>query len=229
METIGIINGDELFLNSLSSKELNNVVFQNKQIRTNDCEPFLGYILVNKIDTDFKSLIVFLLKIRNDEKTLIWIFSERKFTYEEETILMKLEANITLSGQSDLELLVFSIKNLLSWTDKTKMIKKTEEDSGDILDEKIFLDVRSRSLLIYDEEIELTNTEYLLLDKLLEQSNSVVTYESLSKEIDGPEEEDARLRVSNIIFHIRRKLKKNKFVEIKNVRSKGYRLVINQF
>lgn len=229
METISIINGDEQFLTSLSSKELNNIDFQCEQESGSDNEAHLGYILVNKMETDFKSLIVLLLKVKSYEKSIVWVFSERKLSQEEETILMKLEANIILSAQSDIEVLAFSIKNFLSWVDTTQVNDETTGTIKNTSDEKIFLDIRSRSLMIYDEEIELTNTEYLLFAKLLDGNDSVVTYESLSEEIDGPEDEDARLRVSNIIFHIRKKLKKNKFVEIKNIRSRGYRLVINYF
>lgn len=229
MEIIGVINGDEKFLDCLSSKELENVVFQAEQKSNDDSETYLGHILVNEVETDFNSLIVWLLKIRNYEKSLIWIFSERKLTQEEETILMKLGANITLSEQIDLEALIFSIKNLLSWMDKVQMNEKIEGMIKNTTNEKIFLDIGSRSLMVYDEEVELTNTEYLLLAKLLDGGESVVTYESLSEEIDGPKDEDARLRVSNIVFHIRKKLKKNRYVDIKNVRSRGYRLVINYF
>ena len=229
METIGVINGDEQFLTSLSSKELDNVVFQSEQESSSGNEAYLGYILVNKMETDFKSLIVLLLKVKSYEKSVVWVFSERKITQEEETILMKLEANIILSEQSDVEVLTFSIKNFLSWAGKVQIDQEIVGPIKNTSNEKIFLDIQSRSLMIYDEEIELTNTEYLLFVKLLDGNDSVVTYESLSEEINGPEDEDVRIRVSNIIFRIRKKLKKNKFVEIKNIRSRGYRLVINCF
>lgn len=229
MPTISIINGDELFLNTMRCEELDNIVFQRASKENENNTTYLGYILVNKVETDFNYLVALLLDQEKYKESIIWFFSERKLTEQEQNILLHLEVNFILSNQSDVTFLKRSIVNLISWLHRFKLAKKLE--TGKVIekhDERVVLDIANRSLVISDEEIQLTNKEYLLMSKLFNSLGRTVSYKELNKAIGGQDDSNMKLRVSNPIFRIRKKINKNPNVVIDNISSRGYRLRINQ-
>jgi len=75
-------------------------------------------------------------------------------------------------------------------------------------------------------EIDLTKIEFRTIEFLLSNANQTCTYEDITTYVwEGKRGKD-RIRVSNIIFHLRNKMKKNCENErwLSTIRSIGYRL-----
>lgn len=218
MNNICILNGDNDFLEKISDAITDIKFCEDSTDSSTSNKEDLSYILVNKSGNSFESLVYQLLKITDREETFIWIYSEKKLNIEEKIILFELKVNIILDESLKMDGLIASINNAISY------IKKLKNDASHPNNQKrqVFLEVKNRTLNINEERVSLTKLEWLLLSKLMEFSGDVVSYEELNKSIGGTHNEYYKLRISNIIFHLREKIKNNKYVEIMNIRSIGY-------
>lgn len=80
----------------------------------------------------------------------------------------------------------------------------------------------SSVLLNGKQEVSLTKLEFKTIELLSNHIGKVLTYEDIYENIWDKVSEDKQYRVTNIIYHLRRKLEDD---YIKTVRSKGYMLM----
>nr|WP_277989067.1 MULTISPECIES: helix-turn-helix domain-containing protein [Enterococcus] len=80
-----------------------------------------------------------------------------------------------------------------------------------------------------DVEVSLTKLEFKLLDVLSQKPKMTFSYDEIEKQVYGSDSKTRQYRITNLIYHLRRKLERttgqNK-VYIKTVRSRGYMLDI---
>ncbi len=81
---------------------------------------------------------------------------------------------------------------------------------------------------IFDENVDLSPTEYNLLEYLMERAGRVIEKDVLLSAIWGIEFETNTTVVDTYISYLRKKLHKNGFEGIKTVRGVGFQLVVNK-
>lgn len=80
---------------------------------------------------------------------------------------------------------------------------------------------------INGDDIQLTPLEYKMLSLLVSEINSTHTYESIFQMIWGEEAielSEQKFRVSNVIFHLRNKVKDSRQIEIVTTHGIGYKV-----
>lgn len=77
-------------------------------------------------------------------------------------------------------------------------------------------------------EVSLTKLEFQALEILIDHKGEAVSYEEMYRTIWGKETADQKYRISNLIFHLRKKIGDDPFKPkyIKTVRSRGYMLSV---
>ena len=81
---------------------------------------------------------------------------------------------------------------------------------------------------IFDEVVELSPTEYNLLEYLMDRPGRVVEKETLLSAIWGIEFDTNTTVVDTYISYLRKKLHRDGFEGIKTVRGVGFQLVVNR-
>ena len=89
----------------------------------------------------------------------------------------------------------------------------------------ISIDIDAHQVKFEDEIIELSPTEFSLLEFLIERKNKVVTKETLLEGVWGIDFENNSTVVETYISYLRKKLHINNFEGIKTVRGIGFQIV----
>ncbi len=85
----------------------------------------------------------------------------------------------------------------------------------------ITLDIRSRTVMVGDRQVELSNHEFILLDTLMRHPDQVLSRDQILNYVWGYDYDSSSNIVDVYIGYLRKKLNKNL---IETVRSVGYRL-----
>lgn len=170
-----------------------------------------------------------IIQFREQTNALIWVISE-EVTKVERRVFLRLGANGVYSSGIDSEELAVIIKNFwLCHSQKQKIPHAIDMKHETVISpEKFKLIPNSFSVVIEGEEIGLTKLEFQIISFLYEHIHEVVTYEEIYKEVWKSDEVNKAYRVSNIVFHLRKKLEKDELHPqyIKTIRSRGYMLNI---
>ena len=87
------------------------------------------------------------------------------------------------------------------------------------------MDLERHLVTLNDEKVELSATEFSLLEALLNRSGKVVRKELLLAEVWGVNFPSSTTVVETYISYLRRKLHRNGYEGIKTVRGVGFQLV----
>ncbi len=171
-----------------------------------------------------------LLQINKETGSLIWIWSKTQNEMNR-MVYLRLGADGVMTENISLEEWTLIVSNALR-RKKNHPQKIREKESGETSNDGLVLNIKNRSVIVNDnEEVQLTNLEYKAMDLLVQNMGETVTYEEIYNAIWGdPESEHRKLyRISNLIFHIRKKFEAETGTSkpIRTVRSKGYILTFD--
>lgn len=170
-----------------------------------------------------------LLKFKNEDNSLIWIWS----TIKNETnriIYLNLGVDEIVTSDIRPEEWILLANNALKH--RELYLKQPHSNKNQVqTTTKFILNSRNRSMVINNNcEISLTTLEYTVMDVLFKNDNELVTYGELYHSIYGEEEFEVSnyYRITNLVFHIRKKIKESGETDkvISTIRSKGYRLTV---
>lgn len=165
--------------------------------------------------------LIFLIKKKCTP--LIWVISHKN-NHMNQIIYLQLGIDGVIDNELDSEVIKLSLINTLK---RYKKNGKSQVDKiSDVLD--IQLLPANGSVLLNDLEICLTQFEFKVMACLYAKRGETVRYEEIYENVWGNDNSAKykNYRVSNLIFHLRRKLELDPTHPqyIKTVRSKGYRL-----
>lgn len=183
-------------------------------------------ILMENGDDQVSETCVKLIEIRSKANALIWIWSTSN-SDKSKKIYLKLGADGIVKNQLSTEEICMIIDNSMKQHKKKYDYEKKYDQFEKGL--KITLDPRNRSITTEnDQEIQLTNSEYKMMDILFKNRKKTVTYEEIFRSIwpHNEESDNNYYRIANLICHLRKKLE-GTFGDskvIQTIRSKGYKL-----
>lgn len=173
-----------------------------------------------------------IIHLRKSSNVLVWIISEH-LTKANRCVYPRLGADGIAGNECEPDELVQLITNALdrhrgrldSPNGTAKLISRKNQ-----LKQFVGLELvpSNFSVMIDDNEIGLTKLEYLAMEYLHQNVGRAVSYEKIYKNLWKDDIGNRKYRVSNLIFHLRKKIETNGNTSdcIKTVRSKGYMLVI---
>lgn len=170
-----------------------------------------------------------LMKLKESSNLLIWVLSPEVIVPKSiRLVYLQLGANGVADSSDDFDEFSLIVRNSLERSgsqaiSNREMHKDEKEDSHDFQ-----LLPKNLSVVLEDgKEVELTKLEFMVIQYLHKNAQETVTYEEIYENV-WKNGEPCRYRVSNMIFHLRKKIEKDEKEPryIKNVRSLGYKLVI---
>lgn len=219
MFKIGIFN-DHQAIQPVLEQQLDVTQYSCFKIETKETvSQYDGIILFMETTEQLSKIIEWLLFCQKFPKTFVWIVS-KVYLDEEENILLILGANTVVRAEKSETVLPVIIKNTF-----TRMETYPELKCG-ITSEQL-LNEKNQSVLVNGEECSLTRSEFKLLSILEEHKETAVEYAFLCDRMFTENSKREIFQLSNIVCHIRKKVKKSSAFSIKTVRSKGYMLTMN--
>ncbi|MFK4566878.1 winged helix-turn-helix domain-containing protein [Enterococcus sp. UD-01] len=179
-------------------------------------------IIYDEFQESIGEICKLILELKANHEPHIWIISNQ----ENETnrlLFLKLGAVGNIQSQYSPDEVRLIINNTVRYHEKE--LNHTNQTDW------IQLNDQNRSLLIEgEEEIQLTNLEYKMIDLLFSQKGTVFSYEEMEKKIWNENGTcSAKPRIANLVFHIRNKISNEAAKDfIKNVRSRGYMAEISR-
>ena len=190
-----------------------------------------GFLIVDENGESLFQVSDYVLKIRKQSNTFIWIVS-RQLDSIAKVVFLKMGADDNFCSEQTIE--EVNLKILHSLKRKQEIIEERRSDletypekKGNTQDQ-VYLDDQKLILMLNAHEIELTNIEFKVIKILFDKQEQVVTYEQLHEAIWKVPYEEVSYRIANVIFHIRKKIEKVELnaILIKTIRSKGYLLTL---
>lgn len=173
----------------------------------------LDAIVIQDDESKFTETICELLVyVRNHSETLIWIVSEQL-----PKLNRKIYTKLGIDGLAGKESEPDEVASLL--LNALKRINNRPKEQKLTVE----LDPNSLSVIVNDEPIRLTKSEFQLIELLHQNIENVVSYEEIRKYIWKNSVGDQQYRISNLAFLLRKKVKESA-VDVITVRSKGYML-----
>lgn len=218
MSDLGILTDEQMFPTELFTV-LQSQTYQLVDVKEKEqFEKLDGLIIYLTNEKSLPEAIDWLIFSKSKSDVFVWIISQNLLD-REQTILFELGANDVLCVSEGIEKLPYIIKNTFERTCQ----KKKETDS---MYPYSFLNDKNQTVIINGQEVGLTRTEFQFLRVLFERVNTTVTYEEVFRTI-WPDSPDVQtLRIANVVFHLREKIRDSKDFSIKTTRSIGYILRI---
>lgn len=220
MSDLGILADEQMFPTELFTV-LQSQTYQLIDVKEKkQFERLDGLIIYLTNEKSLPEAIDWLIFSKSKSDVFVWIISQNLLD-REQTILFELGANDVLGVSDGIEKLPYIIKNTFDRTNQ----KKKETDS---MFPYSFLNDKNQTVVVNGQEVGLTRTEFQFLRVLFERVNTTVTYEEVFRTI-WPDSPDVQtLRIANVVFHLREKIKESKDFSIKTTRSIGYLLRIEK-
>jgi len=120
----------------------------------------------------------------------------------------------------------FSVEELLLRVGA--ILRRTQGADGDILTYScgpLTMDIDRHEVTFADESIELSATEFRLLEMLISRLGRLVTREQLLRDIWGMDFETETTVVDTYISYLRRKVHRDNFTPITTVRGVGFKMI----
>lgn len=147
---------------------------------------------------------------QNDEENISELYSE----LAKNSIVSIVDMNICN------EFLFFQVKKAAKYIKNVLTFQKDQAPQAQFL-----LDKKSMKFILDDNEIELTRNEFKMMSILHNAMGNVVSYRELIKGMWSVNDDVSyKYRLANLVFHVRKKLKKQSYIDIKIVRTRGYKL-----
>ncbi|WP_236671864.1 winged helix-turn-helix domain-containing protein [Enterococcus sp. BWB1-3] len=205
-----------------------------------DLSSLEGIVLEETSATDVSWVCNLLMKIREKSDVLVWVLSPNTAVPKTMRIVyLQLGADGVVDSSNDLDEFSLIVKNALerhkmmefSTIEGTQVINESDSVSRKKNEAETNFELLPKNLSVRlkdGKEIDLTKLEFMTIQYLHKHAKETVTYEELYENVWKESGKLCKYRVSNMIFHLRRKIetdeKDPKY--IKNVRSMGYKLVI---
>lgn len=215
---IVLVIDDEIELNNLIKESLvggNIFVYQAYTIKEglDYISKFknIGLVVLDRMLPDGDG-IEFLKKIRGIGLQLPVIILS--VNADENSILKGLELGATdyISKPFRVRELQLKINNMLNINNKSEQY----------VYDKLFLDSKSRKVMVNNKFIFLTKKEYLFLELLVIANGEVISRKNIYKHIWGSLEVVDFHRIDSLVYNVRRKIKNISKYEIKVVSNEGY-------
>lgn len=210
------------YLKSLQ-KENFNIVGQEdaRVVSSTSINAFVIDFSDQKIEDILSYLCGLVLDIRKSQKVPLFIILE-KTTALDRRLLLQLGVTKVFDQLTDPSEFSMIISNIL----KADYIK---ESSNNTIDNKKDLELIPENLAVRveaEQETQLTRLEYKFLDYLQQAKGKTASYEELIRAIWGDNVMNGHTRISNIVFHLRKKIEKDPATPryLKTIYGKGYRL-----
>ncbi|MEI5990654.1 winged helix-turn-helix domain-containing protein [Enterococcus crotali] len=236
MYNIGIVSENNQ-LGDTYSKELNKLTYQIYQLSSDDIineASKMDALIIEETPTcELKNICELILELRRDFDALIWIVS-KNLTKTSRIIYLQLGADGVVDKESDEEESILQLSNILNRVNKKPNVQTKEARSGKKVQVTSNLELipNNLSVLVEGKEVSLTRLEFQTISFLFDNLGTAVKYEEIytnvwKEEFEDIETGNKQYRVSNLIFHLRKKLEENPTQPkyIKTVRSKGYMIV----
>ncbi|MGX7243861.1 winged helix-turn-helix domain-containing protein [Enterococcus quebecensis] len=182
---------------------------------------------------NLKNTCELILEIRRNFKALIWVVSQN-LSKTSKMVYLQLGADGVADKEIEQEESILQLSNLLKRVKEKTIGDESERDRFDIKPSEGALDLVPENLSVIVEgntEVCLTKLEFQIISYLINHNGKAVTYEEIYQHVwkddyNNCQEGNKQYRVSNLIFHLRKKLEKDstKPEYIKTIRSKGYML-----
>ncbi|MDA9471370.1 response regulator transcription factor [Enterococcus sp. 5H] len=187
-------------------------IFDYDQIDLKEISQLDAIVIQDDENKFTETICELLVYVRNQSETLIWIVSEQLPKLNRK-IYTKLGIDGLVGKDSEPdEVASLLLNGLKRINNRPKDHKLTVE-----------LDPNSLSVIVNDEPIRLTKSEFQLIELLHQNIENVVSYEEIRKYIWKNSVGDQQYRISNLAFLLRKKVKESA-VDVITVRSKGYML-----
>lgn len=173
-----------------------------------------------------------IVRIRQLTDEFIWVISEQS-TKMNRVVYLQLGSDGTFDQNVDLDELSLHVRTAIERRKKT--VATPLPFHNDSLDLKqvslphVHLIPNNFSVSVKGQgEVSLTKLEFKALEILVENRGNTVSYEQMYQALWGAETKNQKYRISNVVFHLRKKLGDDPFKPkyIKTVRSRGYMLAI---
>ena len=187
-------------------------VFDYDQIELKEISKLDAVVIQDDENKFTETICELLVYVRNHSETLIWIVSEQL-----PKLNRKIYTKLGIDGLAGKESEPDEVASLL--LNALKRVNNRPEDQKLTVE----LDPNSLSVIVGDETIRLTKSEFQLIELLHQNIENVVSYEEIRKYIWKNSVGDQQYRISNLAFLLRKKVKESA-VDVITVRSKGYML-----
>ncbi|MGX7150147.1 winged helix-turn-helix domain-containing protein [Enterococcus ureasiticus] len=238
MYNIGIISASE-HQNNTYVQRLKKTTYQvytlDKDEVVTKASQMDALVIEETSELSLQSTCEIILELRKSVKGLIWVLSEN-LSKTSKLIYLQLGADGVTDKEEEQEEFILQLSNILK---RVKEEKLPISNPNSIFEQKISessleLIPNNLSVLLEGEsEINLTKLEFQTISFLVKHTGQAVTYEEIYQNVwkddfNNCEEGNKQYRVSNLIFHLRKKLETDttKPKYIKTIRSKGYMLAM---
>ncbi|MHC5227698.1 winged helix-turn-helix domain-containing protein [Enterococcus sp. LJL99] len=220
VKILGVVgNQNEIEIQLMEYLQTNNyqiiLVTNKEQLKEID-----GLLIINN-GNSLTETVEWLLYAKEKRKLFVWIIFSQ-LSEQEQNILLELGANdIVEPVERYLVKLSYIIKN-------TFACLQQEIKNVTYITDHYYLNEHSQSIRVNGKEKQLTRTEYKIFQLLFSRANTTVTYEeiltSVWPETSMSESGNLKIRIANVIFHLREKIRESSQLKIRTTRSKGYML-----
>ncbi|MBL1225602.1 winged helix family transcriptional regulator [Enterococcus sp. BWR-S5] len=189
----------------------------------------LDGLVLEETDSNINWVCSLLMKLKERSDLLVWVLSPEVIVPKSiRLVYLQLGANGVADSSDDFDEFSLIVRNTLERCKDTgrALPSKTAIEKEETHDFQLL--PKNLSVVLEDgKEVELTKLEFMVIQYLHRHAQETVTYEEIYENV-WKSGEPCRYRVSNMIFHLRRKIEKDEKEPryIKNVRSLGYKLVI---
>lgn len=163
--------------------------------------------------------LALLEKIRNDGQQIPALMLSARGDKSDISSGLKLGADDYMTKPFSIEELVLRVKAILRRTGNSATAAKTLQCGP------IFMDLERHLVKFNEETIEMSPTEFKLLEELIIRSGKVVSKEILLSNVWEIDFDTTSTVVDTYISYLRKKLHKNGFEGIKTVRGVGFQII----
>ena len=163
--------------------------------------------------------LALLSKIRNEGSNIPVLVLSARSQRDDITQGLKVGADDYLVKPFGIEELILRVKAILRRT------RPVSEETKKLACGPISMDLERHLVTFKDETVELSATEFSLLEALLNRSGKVVREEVLLAEVWGDDFTSSTTVVETYISYLRRKLHRDGYEGIKTVRGVGFQLL----
>lgn len=224
-DRIGILNIDnsgeqDLTFEALTSNcEYEMVAIENEE----QLEDIVGLIILARKEIDYISICEWLVSLRSRRPLFVWIIC-KECNQDMRNLYCKLATNSiveVIQSNTNNQYLLFQIKNAIDFQNKLLTYKQVKTDES-----SFYLDEKNLKLIVEGNEICLTRLEFKLISILNDNKGEAVGYEKIIDIIwPGVTGINHKYRVANLVFNLRKKMKKQSSIDIQIIRTRGYLLV----
>lgn len=220
MLTLGILETTSAMYQEISKEFETEPYALKKIVQKEQVKSIDGLILPLEMKEDFVQVVEWLVACQQFPTVFVWVVTTNLIDFQE-SVFLDLGVNAVIRSEENEYVLKKIINNTFKRIENNTLYSHNNSPDFLLNDENQLITVRG-------EEQTLTRLEFKILKYLYKNKNQTVSYDKLMQYVWPKNPSEKLYRLSNTIFHLRKKINNNAQLDIKNVRSRGYRLVINE-